>query len=775
MEWNKEKFKEEFLSSLQAEEGNVHAENSVKPVYNALCKVIRKYLFNDWKDSRKAHQKRCGYFSAEFLIGRVIFSNLLNLGILKEVRESLGELGINLYDMEEVEDAALGNGGLGRLAACFLDSAATLNVPLDGYGLRYRYGLFKQKFENGFQKEAGDDWLAFGDPWSRRLDGEKVLVRFADFSVYAVPYDMPIIGYQNSVVNTLRLWQSEPVEPFDFYAFDKMEGKQTAIENFNATSITDVLYPNDNTDEGKILRLRQQYLLVSASLQDFLKKFEKEGGNMEKLYEKQIFQLNDTHPVLAIPELIRLLEERGVPFNEAFEIAQKTFRFTNHTIMGEALEKWRVDMLKGIIPEVLDVIERLQKRLESEGLDAQKYYIVKDGMAHMANLAVYVCQKVNGVAKMHTDILKADTFKDWYDLYPEKFVNVTNGITPRRWFILNNPKMAMAVTKRIGDSWVKDLTELQKLKPYIKDETFRKEFITIKGENKKRLAEYIRRKEGIELPPDFIFDTQIKRLHEYKRQLLNAFSILYIYKKLKKGELTDFKNTAFIFGAKSAPGYYNAKAIIKYINEIGKLVNSDSEISQKMKVVFVQNYNVSYAEKIVCASDISEQISMAGMEASGTGNMKFMLNGTVTLGTMDGANVEICQEAGCENNYIFGAKAEEIGCIKKSYNPKAFLEQNPDLKEVVETLIDGSLSDSGTGMFQNLYHSLISENEGDRYLLIYDFADYIRAKLKCIADYGSEEFTTKCLFNMASAGKFSSDRSIRDYCNRVWEIPFLTE
>ncbi len=763
MQINKEKFKKDFQTALQMQ----GEKEDIKSVYQALCQTVMQELSNDWKDSRKAHKKRCGYFSAEFLIGRMVYANLLNLGILKETKEVLTDCGIDIYELEEVEDAALGNGGLGRLAACFLDSAATLNVPLDGYGLRYRYGLFKQKFEDGFQKESGDDWLRFGDPWSQKREREKVQIDFADFSVFAVPYDMPVIGYQNNVINTLRLWQSEPIAPFDFYVFDRMEGQETAVKNFRATSITDVLYPNDNTEEGKILRLRQQYLLVSASLQDFLSKYD---GELEKINERQIFQLNDTHPVLAIPEFIRLLEERGVAFETALEVAKKTFRFTNHTVMGEALERWQIEMLEKVIPKTLEVIRQIQAHLEKEGLDKEKYYIVKDGVAYMANLAVYVCEKVNGVAKMHTEILKADTFSDWYALYPEKFVNVTNGITPRRWFILNNPKMARAVFERIGDGWVRDLTQLQKLKEYIHNEAFRKEFWEIKRKNKEKLCAYIEKKAGITLSPDFIFDTQIKRLHEYKRQLLNAFAILYIYKKLKRGELPSFKKTVFLFGAKAAPGYYNAKAIIKFINEIAKIVNDDKAICEKMRVVFVQNYNVSYAEKIVCASDISEQISMAGMEASGTGNMKFMLNGTVTLGTMDGANVEICQEAGEEHNYIFGARAEEIDKIKQSYCPKKFLEQNQDLKEVVEMLIDGSLDDNGTNMFQNLYNSLTEGCDADRYLVLYDFHDYLQKKLTCISEYGSEEFITKCLCNMSNAGKFSSDRSIEDYAQRVWNL-----
>ncbi len=766
---NKKQLKEDFNCILRANACNEESLN-VKATYNAFSKAVMANLFQDWEENRNADKKRCGYFSAEFLIGRTVFSNLLNLGLLKESKELLKEYGIELSAFEEIDDAALGNGGLGRLAACFLDSGACIGVPLDGYGLRYRYGLFKQKFEDGFQKEFADDWLRFGDPWSVRKETEKVQVDFTDFSVVAVPYDMPVIGYRNGVINTLRLWQSEPLTPFDFFTFDKMAGEETAVKNFEATAITDVLYPNDNTDKGKLLRLRQQYFMVSASLQDFLRRYEKSGKSLLEIPKSQVFQLNDTHPVLAIPEFIRLLEGKGVPFEESVLLAQKTFRFTNHTIMGEALEKWQSVLMQSIIPEVYEVIEKLQKRLEGEDLPKDKYYIIRDGVVHMANLAVYVCEKVNGVAKIHTGILKADTFADWYDLYPEKFINVTNGITPRRWFILNNPKMAKLVAEKIGAEWVLDLTELEQLKAYIHDADFRKRFLEIKQENKQKLARYIKEREGIELPTHFVFDAQIKRLHEYKRQLLNAFSILYIYNALKRGELKDFNPTAFIFGAKAAPGYYNAKAIIKFINEIARKINADAEVKEKLRVVFVQNYNVSYAEKIVCASDISEQISMAGMEASGTGNMKFMLNGTVTLGTMDGANVEICQEAGEKNNFIFGARVEQIERIKSDYQPTAILDKNERLKEVVESLIDGTFDDNETGVFKALYESLTQGKEADKYLVLYDFADYIEKKLACIAEYGKDSFVTKSLYNMASAGKFSSDRSISEYAKNVWDI-----
>ncbi|MBQ8291696.1 MAG: glycogen/starch/alpha-glucan family phosphorylase [Clostridia bacterium] len=759
--------KDSFLRRLD-ELINTQDVSDVKAVYNAVSQAAMAEIYRHWKTPQRG--KRCGYFSAEFLIGRAVFSNLMNLGILQETKSALAEKGLDLYALEEIEDAALGNGGLGRLAACFLECAATHAIPMDGYGLRYRYGLFKQSFENGFQKETADDWLAFGDPWSIRKEAERVKVDFADFSVYAVPYDTPVIGYKNGVVNTLRLWQSEPIEKFNFALFDGGQGEQVAKEVFQAESITAVLYPNDNGDEGKTLRLRQEYFLVSASLQSIFKRQKNRGRDESKLCEDYVFQLNDTHPVLAIPECIRLLEAEGYTFETALAICKKTFCFTNHTVLAEALEKWSGTRLRAVIPQIWTILEKIQAYAEKEGICKVDTYIVKDDTAYMANLAVYTAKKVNGVAQMHTEILKADTFRAWYTLFPEKFINVTNGITPRRWFLLNNPLMAAEITRRIGDGWETDLPQIAKIKPYIYDEKFRARFTEIKRSNKRRLAAYIERREGIRLPEHFIFDTQVKRLHEYKRQLLNALSVLYIYNGLKSGELKDFKPTAFLFGAKSAPGYYLAKAVIKFINEIARKINADSEVAALLKVVFVQNYNVSYAEKIVCASDISEQISMAGMEASGTGNMKFMLNGTVTLGTLDGANVEICEEAGQENNYIFGATAREAELVKRAYDPSKVLEKNPALKKAVDSLVDGTFTDDGTGMLKAVHESLLCGAEADRYLVLYDFDSYVKAKLSANREYGTEAFTTKCLENMANAGKFSADRSVKEYAKLIWEL-----
>ena len=740
-----------------------HADT--RELYNAVSKAVMAEAFAQ----RDAHPegKRCGYFSAEFLMGRAIFNNLMNLGILEEAGQALASVGRALGEFEEVEDAALGNGGLGRLAACYLESAATMNTPLDGYGIRYRDGLFRQTFVDGYQHEEGDDWLSWGDPWSVRVERDAVEVKFADITVRAVPYDMPIFGYKNGVANTLRLWSSEPVQAFDFEAFNDMCGDRKAEENFDATKICDVLYPNDNTMAGKMLRLRQQYFMVSASLQDIVRKHKAAGKDLKELDKSYCFQLNDTHPVLAIPALLRLLRLEGMTFEEAFGVCRKVFNFTNHTIMAEALEKWDGLAIADLLPDVYEQIACCQQRLEQEGLDPAKYFIVRDNIVHMANLAIYVSAKVNGVAEIHTNILKTDTFRDWYALYPEKFVNITNGITPRRWLLLNNPALAALIDEKIGTGWHTDLKQISAIKPYIADMV--PAFRAIKGENKKKLAAYIKGHEGVDIPANFIFDVQVKRLHEYKRQMLNALSILYFYYGIKDGTIKDFPPTAFIFGAKAAPGYYMAKAIIKFINEVAKLVNSDEEVAPYMRVVFVQNYNVSYAEKIVCAADVSEQISMAGMEASGTSNMKFMLNGTVTLGTLDGANVEICEEAGAENNYIFGATVDEVATIKRYYWPAEIIEQTPALKRALETLTDGTFSDE-TGSLAKLYESLTAGHAPDRYLVLLDFIDYVRVKEELLRDYGSEEFWKKCLINMSAAGKFSSDRSVKDYAELIWNL-----
>ncbi len=754
-----------FNALLDALYGKSINDASVKELYNALAKLVVRKVEKDWDETRNLKNKRCGYLSAEFLIGRMIYANLLNANMLDDAKKYLKENNIDINIFEEVEDAALGNGGLGRLAACFLESAATENILLDGYGLRYRFGLFKQSFKNGFQNEEADDWLKWGDPFSKRVEEDKVIVSFKDMDVLAVPYDMPVIGYHSKTVNTLRLWQSEPVKGFDFKAFDSMQGEINAINEYKAKEITYVLYPNDNTEEGKKLRLRQEYFMVSASLQDMMRKFKKLNLSLNELPNYYIWQLNDTHPTLAIPEMLRLLKNEGLDFKESLKIVKKMFNFTNHTIMAEALEQWPVDMMEELIPGVLEEIKLLNEDLRFN-LPNKEFYIIKDGRVHMAYLAIYVASHVNGVAAIHTEILKNNTFKEWYTVYPEKFVNVTNGVTPRRWLALNNPDLSKLITSKIGDAWVKDLNELDKLKGIEEDDEFIKEFITARNVNKIKLSNYIEKKEGLELPVNFMFDIQIKRLHEYKRQLLNALSIIYLANEIKSGNLKDFKPTVFIFGAKSAPGYYMAKQIIKLINTIALKINNDEELNKKIKVCFVSNYNVSYAEKLVCAADLSEQISMAGMEASGTGNMKFMINGTPTLGTLDGANVEIASEAGRENNYIFGLTVEEVDELKKNYKPMDYIIKNPKLKMVLDSLIDGSLGFE----FQEIYDSLLKGNDPDRYLVLADFDSYIEMKLKANKEYQTKEYYQKCIVNMYSSKKFSSDRSIKNYNELIWKL-----
>ena len=752
-----------------------------------LGKAVMGEIAENWSKSKKKHNegRRAYYFSAEFLMGRMIYNNLYCAGILDEVKELLKSKGIDINQFEDIEDAALGNGGLGRLAACFLDSAATQEVPLDGYGIFYRYGLFKQLIKDGYQVEVADDWLKHPDPWCTRREDQAQIVKFADSTVVAIPYDMAIIGYGTKNINTLRLWQAEPVEGFDFIAFNEGRYDDAVKNKNNCENISKVLYPNDNSYEGKILRLKQQYFFSSASLQDIIRRYKnKYGSDFSQFAEMTAIQLNDTHPVVSIPELIRLLQNEGVSFDEAFDIAQKTFSYTNHTVMSEALEKWDTGLMKMIIPEVYAIIERINERqwhdLKYKGVDEYNINamrIIWDGKVHMARLAMYVSSYVNGVAWIHTEILKNDVLKEWYWVYPERFQNKTNGITQRRWLGLCNPELSAFITERIGSGWLKDMSKMEKLDEYINEESI-KEFNKIKYAKKKQLAAYIKKMDGVEVNPKFIFDIQVKRLHEYKRQLLNAFSIMWIYFRLKSGQIPDFQPTCFIFGAKAAPGYKRAKAIIKYINEIAKLVNNDPDTKDKLQVVFVSNYNVSYAEKLVVAADISEQTSTAGTEASGTGNMKFMFNGAVTLGTYDGANVEIAQQAGEENEYIFGGRVEDINRLKRDgYDARALYNSNPMIKRVVDTLIDGTFSDNGAtgeGSFAELHNALINGtnwHHADHYYLLYDLQDYVAKKLQANNDYKDRiSFGKKCLKNVAHCGIFSSDRTILQYASEIWKV-----
>ena len=774
-------FKNDICEALELDYGKNIQEASTVELYDAVSKAVMKAVAADWRKPLK--EKRACYFSAEFLVGRLIYNNLLNLGLLDQLAELFNENGIELSIFEDIEDAALGNGGLGRLAACFLDSAATQNLPLDGYGIRYRYGLFKQYFENGFQRETADDWQRFGDPWSIRKESEKVRIDFKNQRVYAVPYDTPIIGYGGKRINTLRLWQSEPIHGFDFQLFNEQKYDRAVLERDEAEAISSVLYPNDDTDKGQRLRLKQQYFFSSASLQDLLRKYQaKHGEDFSAFPEEYAIQLNDTHPVISIAELVRLLSERGVPFARALKIVRQTFAYTNHTIMAEALEKWDVRLFKSVVPQVYRYVvlidKALQKELDHRGIrgeDQKPYRILDGGMIHMARMAIFATHSTNGVAKIHTEILKNTALNEWYRLYPERFNNKTNGITQRRWLALCNQELSGFITDKIGGSWVTDLSKLKGLEAFWDDPETLQQFAEIKQLKKQQLADYIEKHEGVRLDPRFLFDIQAKRLHEYKRQLLNAFSILDIYFGLKDGRISNFYPTVFLFGAKAAPGYYRAKGVIKYIHEIAKLVNHDEETKDRLQVLFVANYNVSYAEKLVPAADVSEQISTAGTEASGTGNMKFMLNGAVTLGTYDGANVEIVEQAGKENNYIFGARVEELQQVETVYDPRMVYETYPRIRKVVDTLIDGTFSDGGTGMFQELYDSLLkgaSWHKPDHYYLLLDFLPYCDAKLQVNADYRDNrmQFIRKCFVNTANAGKFSSDRTIVEYAKEIWQI-----
>ena len=781
-----ENFKEKLVSLCEKEYHAQPRELTANQLHCAVSKLVMEELSPVWDKSRTAHDKarKASYLSMEFLVGRAIYNNLLCLGILDSTAEELKSLGVDISEFEEVEDAALGNGGLGRLAACFLDSAATLNLPLDGYGIRYKYGLFKQGIKDGFQTETADDWQRYGDPWSVRREQETVVIHFADGDVNAVPYDYPVIGYGTENVGTLRLWQAETDDEFDFDLFNRSKFTEAGEKKRAAEDISRVLYPNDETEAGKILRLKQEYFFSAAAVADLIRKHKAIFGTMENFADYNCIQMNDTHPVIALPEFIRVvMRDEGWKFDKAFEVAKKVFNYTNHTIMQEALEKWDSRLIERIVPEVYSVMIMLNEAFESEmhrrNVPQDKRAVmrlIKNGTVHMANIAVFGSSYVNGVAAIHTELLKTTVLKDWYELYPERFQNKTNGITQRRWLALCNRELSALITELLGDdSWVTDLNKLSGLKKYADDEGVLRRFIDIKHAKKQQLADFIKKSEGIEIDPKSVFDIQIKRLHEYKRQLLNAFSILYIYFGIKDGSIKNFYPTTFIFGAKSAPGYMRAKAIIKYINEIGKLINADEEVNKLIKVVFVQNYNVSYAEKLVTAADISEQISTAGTEASGTGNMKFMLNGTVTLGTYDGANVEIVQEAGESNNYIFGARVEELEKIMKDYGPRKLVSKNPKIKRVLDTLIDGTVSDGGTGDFKELYFALTdgaSWHVPDHYYLLGDLESYVEAKLKANSDYANSrlDFARKCWANMCFSGKFSSDRTISDYAKEIWKI-----
>ena len=751
---------------------------TVAQLHDALGSETMAELASRWYQSRHARDcvRRAYYFSAEYLMGRMVYNNLMAAGLLDTVRDAFASEGLDFAAFEDIEDAALGNGGLGRLAACFLDSAATHNLPLDGYGIRYKFGLFKQSFRDGFQVESADDWQRLGDPWSIRRDTHTVTVKFANETVRAVAYDMPIIGYGTDNIGTLRLWQSEPIEEFNFQAFNEQQYALAVREKNAVEDITRVLYPNDSTYAGKQLRLKQQYFLSSASLQDILFNFKRAHGDLSKLSDLVAIQLNDTHPVISIPELIRLLMAEGWSFDAAFEAASKIFSYTNHTVMAEAMEKWDVELFKSVVPDVFDIVYRINERFCGELMQKgfpriHEVSIIQGPVLHMANLASYCSRTINGVAALHTEILKKDVLHNFYELFPEKFQNKTNGITQRRWLKLCNPELSSYITERVGEDWIYDLDVLEGLKEHMTDADI-SAFNKIKHRKKEQLSTYVHKAEGVLLPPEFIFDVQVKRMHEYKRQLLNALSILDIYFSIKDGTLKDFTPTAFLFGAKAAPGYWRAKAVIKFIHEIARLVNEDPAVSNLLRVVFVSNYNVSYAERIIPAADVSEQISPAGTEASGTGNMKLMLNGAVTLGTYDGANVEIVEQAGKENNFIFGRSVEELIAIRKTYDPRALHAQNPRIRRAVDTLIDGTLG--RLDVFDELHSSLLTGGSyglPDQYFVLLELMEYIDKKLTCNRTYRDRlAFGRMCLLNTAAAGKFSSDRTVNEYAKDIWQI-----
>ncbi|WP_337540147.1 glycogen/starch/alpha-glucan phosphorylase, partial [Clostridium sp.] len=748
--------------------------------------------------------KKVYYLSMEFLMGRALGNNIINLGAKKAVKEALEELGFDLNAIEDQEpDPALGNGGLGRLAACFLDSLATLGYPAYGCGIRYHYGMFKQKIKDGYQVEVPDEWLKNGYPFELRRPEYATEVKFGGYvktewdgernhfvqegyqSVLAVPYDMPIVGYGNNVVNTLRIWDAQPIDTFSLSAFDKGD-YQKAVEQENlAKNLVEVLYPNDNHYAGKELRLKQQYFFISASLQVALKKFKETNDDIHKLPEKIVFQMNDTHPTVAVAELMRLLlDQEGLNWDEAWGITTKCCAYTNHTIMAEALEKWPIELFSRLLPRVYQIVEEINRRFLIEVQNkypnnyekVKKMAIIFDGQVKMAHLAIVAGYSVNGVAKLHTEILKNQELKDFYEMMPEKFNNKTNGITQRRFLLHGNPLLADWITEQIGDEWITDLPHLAKLKVYVDDPKFQQEFMNIKYQNKLRLAKYIKEHNGIDVDPRSVFDVQVKRLHEYKRQLLNILHVMYLYNQLKDNPNMDMVPRTFIFGAKAAAGYQIAKKTIKLINSVADVINNDKSINGKLKVVFIEDYRVSNAELIFAAADVSEQISTASKEASGTGNMKFMLNGALTLGTMDGANVEIVEEVGKENAFIFGLSADEVINYENNggYNPEEIFNTDQDIRRVLMQLINGYYSPQDPELFRDIYNSLLNTKnsaKADTYFILKDFRSYAEAQKRVEAAYRDENWWARAaMLNTASAGKFSSDRTIEEYVRDIWHL-----
>ena len=804
--FDKEKFKKELESNVRMLFRRKLEEATPQQIYQAVAYSVKDDIIDNWIETHKAYEKQdkkmVYYMSMEFLMGRALGNNMINLLCYDDVRETLEELGLDLNLIEDQEpDAALGNGGLGRLAACFLDSLATLGYPAYGCGIRYRYGMFKQKIENGYQVEVPDNWLKYGNPFEIKRDEYAVEVKFGGYvdvemhngrqkfvqkgyqSVRAVPYDMPIVGYGNHIVNTLRIWDAEAINNFNLDSFDKGEYEKAVEQENLARTICEVLYPNDNHMAGKELRLKQQYFFISASVQRAIAKYKETHDDIRKFHEKVTFQLNDTHPTVAGAELMRILvDEEGLEWDEAWEITRKTCAYTNHTIMAEALEKWPIELFSRLLPRVYQIVEEINRRFVIEIQNKypgdqekiRKMAILYDGQVRMAHLAIAGSYSVNGVARLHTDILKKRELKDFYEMMPEKFNNKTNGITQRRFLLHGNPLLASWVTDKIGDDWITNLDHLKHLKVYVDDEKCQQEFMNIKYQNKVRLAKYIKEHNGIDVDPRSIFDCQVKRLHEYKRQLMNILHVMYLYNEIKAHPDMDIVPRTFIFGAKAAAGYYTAKLTIKLINAVADKINNDPSINGKIKVVFIEDYRVSNAELIFAAADVSEQISTASKEASGTGNMKFMLNGALTLGTMDGANVEIVEEVGKENAFIFGLSADQIMEYEKNgnYNPRDVYNNNQDVRQVLTQLVNGFYSPENPELFRALYDALL---EKDTYFTLLDFDSYKEAHNRIDAAYRDEEHWARtAMLQTASAGKFSSDRTIEEYAKEMWHLEKVT-
>ena len=807
--FKKEAFKKSVKDNVEFLYRKTIEEATQEQIFQAVSYSVKDVIIDNWLATQKAYDEQdpkiVYYMSMEFLMGRALGNNLINLCAYGEVKEALEELGFDLNCIEDQEpDPALGNGGLGRLAACFLDSLATLNYAAYGCGIRYHYGMFKQKIQNGYQIEVPDNWLKNGYPFELRRPEYAKEVHFGGYvrveydpekggnkfihegyqAVKAIPYDMPITGYDNDVVNTLRIWDAEPIVDFELDSFDKGDYKKAVEQENLARNIVEVLYPNDNHYAGKELRLKQQYFFVSASLQAAIAKYKKKHGDIHKLYEKVTFQMNDTHPTVAVAELMRILmDEEGLGWDEAWEVTRKSVAYTNHTIMSEALEKWPIELFSRLLPRVHQIIEEINRRfiLEIQAKypgnyeKIKKMAIIYDGQVKMAHLAIAAGYSVNGVARLHTEILKNQELKDFYEMMPEKFNNKTNGITQRRFLLHANPLLADWITEHIGPDWITDLPQLKKLAVYADDEKALQEFMNIKFKNKERLAKYILEHNGVEVDPHSIFDVQVKRLHEYKRQLLNILHVIYLYNQIKMHPEMEFYPRTFIFGAKASAGYATAKKIIKLINSVADVVNNDASINGKIKVVFIENYRVSNAEWIFAAADVSEQISTASKEASGTGNMKFMLNGAPTLGTMDGANVEIVEEVGAENAFIFGLSSDEVINYENNggYDPNVIYNTDEEIRQVLMQLINGTFS-SDTELFRDLYDSLLNTkntDRADRYFILADFRSYADAQKRVEAAYRDEKgWAKKALLNTACSGKFTSDRTIQEYVDDIWHL-----